>query len=155
MDIKRGFATAAFCALLSACAPQPNGREAQTPAPRAGMQNAAPSCPNPGDVTGMEYYQSTRQAYLDAGMDEEMSTYLAHTATSMMSCIWQQEFSQFSGRTCSVELDFSGTTPARHFSGDPAFCAFIRRQIAPLPLIAPPAAYLQQRKKLSIDFTPG
>lgn len=158
MDINKGFAIVALCAFLSACAPSPHGRwerETDKPALRGSMRNTTPDCTNPGDVTGMEYYQSTRQAYLDSGMDDEMSTYLAHTATSMMTCIWQHEFSRFAGRTCSVELDFTGTPPAKYFSGDPAFCAFIRQQIAPLPLSAPPAAYLKQHKNLSIDFTPG
>ncbi|NDL63914.1 hypothetical protein [Acerihabitans arboris] len=158
ININKGLAVAALCAFLGACAPSPRAPAADAatpPGPKDRLPGSAAVCAAPGDVTGMEYYQSTKQAYLDAGMDDGIATYLAHTATAMMTCIWQEEFSQFAGRTCSVELDFTGALPEKHFAGDREFCAFIEKQIAPVVISPPPADYLRQHKKLTIEFTPG
>ncbi|WP_410012327.1 hypothetical protein [Sodalis sp. C49] len=152
MDINKSFSMAALCAVLSACAPAPH-REAPALSQRAASAPAL--CGKPDAGAEMDYYQSTRQAYLDAGMDDELSTYLAHTASAMMSCIWHQEFGQFAGRTCSVKLDFSGTRPEKSFSGDKALCAFIEKQIVPVAISPPPASYLKQHQAIWIEFTPG
>lgn len=116
---------------------------------------AVKPCVQPANIHDQEYYQASKQAYLDAGMDEELSTYLATTATAMTLCLWDGEFSEFRGKTCSVELDFSGALPVRRFTGDRQLCDFIKRYTDSLPIASPPDAYLRQHKNLSIEFTPG
>ncbi|MEA9391441.1 hypothetical protein SJI19_12950 [Acerihabitans sp. TG2] len=117
--------------------------------------SAVKPCVQPANIHDQEYYQASKQAYLDAGMDNELSAYLATTATAMTLCLWDGDFSKFSGQTCSVELDFSGTRPVRRFVGDRQLCDFIQRYTDSLPIATPPASYLRQHKNLSIEFTPG
>ncbi|WP_413735702.1 hypothetical protein ACL2XP_23445 [Sodalis sp. RH21] len=153
MDI-RTCILAALCFLLCACATLPT-----RVAPAAAGQTAATSrlkpCLQPDEVKELDDYKSSKQAYLDAGMDDEMSGYLAATATAMTLCIWHHEFNQFQGRTCSLALDFTSGQAAKSFSGDPALCAFIKENIKPVIISPPPASYLQQHKRFIIDFMPG
>lgn len=150
MDIRRGIVLAALGGLLCACTTLSGGDK-----PAAGLTGRPRACVTTDHVRDQPYYQASKQAYLDAGMDDELSTYLATTATAITTCIWDEEFNRFYGRTCALELDFSGPTPVRRFTGDRPFCAFLKQHTDALPIPAPPASYLRQHQDVTIEFTPG
>ncbi len=151
MDICKSILMIALGVLPGACATS----STQVPHAALAAPSAVKSCVQPANIKDQEYYQDSKQAYLDAGMSEELSTYLATTATAMTLCLWEGEFSEFRGQSCSVELDFSGIRPVRRFTGDRQLCDFIKLHTDSLPITAPPVSYLQQHKNLSIEFTPG